>query len=262
MNKLNKTKQKLYLDGKVGLINDNNDVEQLREVTNDRDYMGKFTYYHKNRIFPSDAPLDNVQYHPIAWFYENETELPKRVRVDKANEGWYDTEIGKVFNVISEDDGKYFVEHPLNTEYLKHFIHKSDCTPINETNNELPKMGEWWECLKKYCNFNKGVKYECHQEGTLTIEDGRKFYISDVKIMDNFRKVTQLNEAERTPSAYKLNIDIPEWVLKAGDEIEVGRLPRSIMEYIATPIYTQPFTLENGTEIELTNNDIDKIKKM
>ncbi len=51
--KLNKTKQKLYLDGKVGLINDNNDVEQLREVTNDRDYMGSFTYYHKNRTYPN-----------------------------------------------------------------------------------------------------------------------------------------------------------------------------------------------------------------
>lgn len=213
--KLNKQRQKLYLDGKVGLINDNNDVEQLREVTNDRDYMGSFTYYHKNRIFPSDAPLDNVQYHPIAWFYENETELPKRVRVDKANEGWYDTEIGNVFNVISEDDGKYFVEHPLNTEYLKHFIHKSDCTPIY-----ILQSG------------NVATEYDC-------------------------APITP-----PTPTSYKLNIDIPEWKLKAGDEIEVGRLPRSIMEYIATPIYTQPFTLENGTEIELTNNDIDKIKKM
>jgi len=209
--KLNKTKQKLYLDGKVGLINDNNDVEQLREVTNDRDYMGSFTYYHKNRIFPSDAPLDNVQYHPIAWFYENEKELPKRVRVDKANEGWYDTEIGNVFNVISEDDGKYFVEHPLNTEYLKHFIHKSDCTPIY-----ILQSG------------NVATEYDC----------------------------TPIT----TPSSYKLKIDIPEWVLKAGDEIESGRLPRSIMEYIATKCIT--FTLENGTEIELTTNDIDKIKKL
>jgi len=180
--KLNKTRQKLYLDGKVGLINDNNDVEQLREVTNDRDYMGSFTYYHKNRIFPSDAPLDNVQYHPIAWFYENETELPKMVRVDKANEGWYDTEIGNVFNVISEDDGKYFVEHPLNTEYLKHFIHKSDCTPIY-----ILQSG------------NVATEYDC-------------------------APITQ-----PTPTSYKLNIDIPEWVLKAGNEIEVGRLPRSIM---------------------------------
>ena len=210
--KLNKTRQKLYLDGKVGLINDGT-VEQLREVTNDRDYMGKFTYYHKNRIFPSDAPLDNVHYHPISWFYDNETELPKMVIVDKANDGWYDTEIGNVFNVISEDDGKYFVEHPLNTEYLNHFIHKSDCTPIY-----ILQSG------------NVATEYDC----TLITTP--------------------------TPSSYKLKIDIPEWVLKAGDEIESGRLPRSIMEYIATPCIT--FTLENGTEIELTNNDIDKIKKL
>ena len=210
--KLNKQRQQMYLDGKVGLINDGT-VEQLREVTNDRDYMGKFTYYHKNRIFPSDAPLDNVQYHPISWFYENETELPKRVRVDKANDGWYDTEIGNVFNVIIEDDGKYFVEHPLNTEYLKHFIHKSDCTPIN------------------------------------TLQSG------NVATEDDCTPITQ-----PTPSSYKLKIDIPEWDLKAGDAVVSNTLPTSILNHIATPCTT--FTLENGTEIELTNNDIDKIKKM
>ena len=207
--KLNKTRQKLYLDGKVGLINDGT-VEQLRDVTNDRDYMGKFTYYHKNRIFPSDAPLDNVQYHPIAWFYENETELQKRVRVDKANDGWYDTEIGNVFNVISEDDSKYFVEHPLNTEYLKHFIHKSDCALIN--------------------TLQSATEYDCTQITT------------------------------PTPTSYKLKIDIPEWVLKAGDAVVSNTLPTSILNHIATPCIT--FTLENGTEIELTTNDIDKIKKM
>ena len=210
--KLNKQRQQMYLDGKVGLINDGT-VEQLREVTDDRDYMGKFTYYHKNRIFPSDAPLDNVQYHPIAWFYENETELPKKVRVDKENDCWYDTEIGNAFNVISEDDGKYFVEHPLNTEYLNHFIHKSDCTPIY-----ILQSG------------NVATESDCTPITT------------------------------PTPTSYKLNIDVPEWVLKAGDEIELGRLPRSIMEYIATPCIT--ITLENGTEIEITTNDIDKIKKM
>jgi len=154
---LNKTRQKLYLDGKVGLINDGT-VEQLREVTNDRDYMGNFTYYHKNRIFPSNAPLDNRTHHPISWFYENETELPKK------QDPYYRLSCGVV------------------------------------------KQG--------YC----------------------------------------------TTTSYKLKIDIPEWVLKAGDEIESGRLPRSIMEYIATPCIT--ITLENGTEIELTTNDIDKIKKM
>lgn len=236
--KLNKQRQKLYLDGKVGLINDGT-VEQLREVTNDRDYMGKFTYYHKNRIFPSDAPLDNVQYHPISWFYENETELPKMVRVDKENDCWYDTEIGNVFNVISEDDNKYFVEHHLNKEYLNHFIHKSDCTLINETNNELPKMVKYM-----------GTEYDvvCKQDPYYRLSCG-------VVKQDDCTPITT-----PTPTSYKLKIDIPEWLLKAGDEIEVGRLPRSIMEYIATPCIT--FTLENGTEIELTQNDIDKIKKM
>ena len=260
--KLNKTRQQMYLDGKVGLINDGT-VEQLREVTNDRDYMGKFTYYHKNRIFPSDAPLDNVQYHPISWFYENEKELQKRVRVDKANDGWYDTEIGNVFNVISEDDNKYFVEHPLNKEYLNHFIHKSDCTQINENNNELPKVGDWWECIEDVVmntgdiEFIKGKKYLCEVNSCLTNESNEEnHYMGEYRwFIKHFTKSTPPN-----PTSYKLKIDIPEWVLKAGDDIEVGRLPRSIMEYIATPCIT--FTLENGTEIELTNNDIDKIKKM
>ena len=194
--KLNKTRQKLYLDGKVGLINDGT-VEQLREVCRYGMFKGDVKYYTQKHHGHKEQ-FNDIEYHPISWFYENETELPKKVRVDKANDGWYDTEIGNVFNVISEEDNKYFVEHPLNTEYLNHFIHISACTPINDC----------------------------------------------------------------TPTSYKLKIDIPEWVLKAGDEIESGRLPRSIMEYIAIPIYTQPFTLENGTEIELTNNDIDKIKKM
>jgi len=197
--KLNKTRQKLYLDGKVGLINDNNDVEQLREVTNDRDYMGSFTYYHKNRIFPSDAPLDNVQYHPIAWFYENE--------------------------------------------------------------KELPKVGEWWECVENVSIdgskiFTSGKKYKCEDEGYLTNNNKKRTLIAGCNdYRSHFIKSTQ-----PTPSSYKLKIDIPEWVLKAGDEIESGRLPRSIMEYIATKCIT--FTLENGTEIELTTNDIDKIKKL
>ena len=198
--KLNKQRQQMYLDGKVGLINDGT-VEQLREVTNDRDYMGKFTYYHKNRIFPSDAPLDNVQYHPIAWFYENET--------------------------------------------------------------ELPKVGEWWECVEDVVmntgdiEFIKGKKYVCEENSCLTNESNEEnHYMGEYRwFIKHFTKSTP-----PTPTSYKLKIDIPEWVLKAGDDIEVGRLPRSIMEYIATPCIT--FTLENGTEIELTNNDIDKIKKM
>ena len=200
--KLNKTRQKLYLDGKVGLINDGT-VEQLREVTNDREYMGRFTYYHKNRIFPSDAPLDNVQYHPIAWFYENETELPKRVKY-----------LGKVWDVVDYD-------------------------------MKLNKYG-------------------------LALLDTSGTYVANVA------ECTPITEP--TPTSYKLNIDLPNMGYKKGDIIKkreytqiyygnkktekMTRIHVDLLQYIATPIYTQPFTLENGTEIELTNNDIDKIKKL
>ena len=117
--KLNKTRQKLYLDGKVGLINDGT-VEQLREVTNDRDYMGKFTYYHKNRIFPSDAPLDNIQYHPIAWFYENEIELPK------VGEWWECVEDVK----MNSDDRIEFIKQKINYKVNNDVIFS-----INKTTN-------------------------------------------------------------------------------------------------------------------------------
>lgn len=81
------------------------------------------------------------------------------------------------------------------------------------------------------------------------------------KSVSCFAHVTECTPiTETTPSTYKLNIDIPEWLLKAGDKIEAGRLPRSIIQHIATPCTT--FTLENGTQIELTANDIDKIKKL
>ena len=239
---LNKQRQKLYLDGKVGLINDNNDVEQLREVTNDRDYMGSFTYYHKNRIFPSDAPLDNVQYQPIEWFYENETELPKVVKY-----------MGTEYDVVCKQDPYYRLSCGV--------VKQDDCTPINETNNELPKVGEWWECVENVSIdgskiFTSGKKYKCEDEGYLTNNNKKRTLIAGCNdYRSHFIKSTQ-----PTPTSYKLNIDIPEWVLKSGNEIEVGRLPRSIMEYIATPCIT--FTLENGTEIELTTNDIDKIKKL
>ena len=228
--KLNKTRQKLYLDGKVGLINDNNDVEQLREVTNDRDYMGKFTYYHKNRIFPSDAPLDNVQYHPIAWFYEE----------------------------TSDED---FVQQLSDN----HHGIKSECTPItNDPNTDLPKVGEWWECIEDVkmnsddrIEFIKGKKYLCEINSCLTNESNEEnHYMEEGNwFIKHFIKSTPPN-----PTSYKLNIDIPEWVLKAGDAVVSNTLPTSILNHIATPCTT--FTLENGTEIELTNNDIDKIKKM
>ena len=194
--KLNKTRQKLYLDGKVGLINDNNDVEQLREVTNDRDLKGILKQYDVLTM------CKDIKYHPIAWFYENE--------------------------------------------------------------KELPKVGEWWECVEDVkmnsgdrIEFIKGKKYLCEVNSCLTNESNEEnHYMGEYRwFIKHFIKSTP-----PTPTSYKLKIDIPEWVLKAGDEIESGRLPRSIMEYIATPCIT--FTLENGTEIELTEIDIDKIKKM
>jgi len=256
--KLNKQRQQMYLDGKVGLINDGT-VEQLREVMNNK-YNDGYSQKHKRTI-------EKVQYHPISWFYENETELPKKVRVDKATPGkeWYADFIGKIFDVTGEyNNDDYTVLHLGNKK--NYLIAKSDCTPINETNNELPKVGEWWECVKDVkmnsddrIEFIKGKKYLCEINSCLTNESNEEnHYMKEGNwFIKHFIKCTQ-----PTPTSYKLNIDIPEWVLKAGDEIESGRLPRSIMEYIATPIYAQPFTLENGTEIELTNNDIDKIKKM
>jgi hypothetical protein len=194
--KLNKTRQKLYLDGKVGLINDGT-VDQLREVTNNKYLKGALKQY--NVLFE----YKDIHYHPISWFYENET--------------------------------------------------------------ELPKVGEWWECVgdihsdwddSNPIRYYKGKKYLCENNECLTDETNDKYHTwCNPKFSQHFTKSTP-----PTQTSYKLNIDIPEWVLKAGDEIESGRLPRSIMEYIATPCIT--FTLENGTEIELTQNDIDKIKKL
>jgi len=209
---LNKTRQKLYLDGKVGLINDGT-VEQLREVTGIPHYDGTSKTYREGAY--------GVQYHPISWFYEED--MPKWVKVVKADKDgvWYENEIGNAFKVTSLENGKYFVEFSENTEYLKHFIHVSDCTPCdapNEVNNELPKV-------------------------------------------------------ERTPSAYKLNIDIPEWKLKVGDVSTSKGLAgydfpngnyilESMLKHIATPIYATPYTLSNGQVIILSDEDIENIKKL
>ena len=189
---LNKTRQKLYLDGKVGLINDGT-VEQLREVTNDKHLKGILKQY--DVLFE----YKDIEYHPISWFYENET--------------------------------------------------------------ELPKVGEWWECVENVSIdgskiFTSGKKYKCEDEGYLTNNNKKRTLIAGFNdYRSHFTKSTP-----PTPTSYKLNIDIPEWVLKAGDAVVSNTLPTSILNHIATPCIT--FTLENGTEIELTTNDIDKIKKM
>ena len=235
MNKLNKSRQKMYLDGEVGIINDGT-VEQLREVTGIPHYDGTSKTYREGAY--------GVQYHPISWFYENETELPKMVKY-----------MGTEYDVVCKQDPYYRLSCGV--------VKQDDCTPINETNNELPKVGEWWECVENVSIdgskiFTSGKKYKCEDEGYLTNNNKKRTLIAGCNdYRSHFIKSTQ-----PTPTSYKLNIDIPEWVLKSGDDIEPGRLPRSIMEYIATPIYTQPYTLSNGQVIILTDEDIVNIKKM
>lgn len=111
--------------------------------------------------------------------------------------------------------------------------------------NEFPKRVKYldkvWDVVNKVKNLY-----------SLSLPD------KSVSCFAHVTECTPINET--TPTSYKLNIDIPEWLLKVGDKIESGRLPRSIIEHIATPCTT--FTLENGTQIELTANDIDKLKKL
>ena len=73
--KLNKERQQMYLDGKVGLINDGT-VEQLWEVVNTNGYKGNRMFYHKNST-DLTKPIDGKEYHPIAWFYETAPETRK-----------------------------------------------------------------------------------------------------------------------------------------------------------------------------------------
>lgn len=236
--KINKQRQQMYLDGKVGVINDGT-VDQLREVTGQEHFKGTLKQYNVT------LETKDIPHHPISWFYE-ENEFPKKVRVDKATQGteWYKDYIGTAFNVVKElNSDDYLVEHlGAKSNYL---IAKSDCTPITETNNELPKRVKYldkvWDVINKVKNLY-----------SLSLPDKSVSYFAHIT------DCTPINETATT--SYKLNIDIPEWLLKVGDEIEAGRLPRSIIEHIATTCTT--FTLENGTQIELTENDIDKIKKL
>lgn len=78
----------------------------------------------------------------------------------------------------------------------------------------------------------------------------------------------------RKPTAWKLNIDVPEWDAKAGtvginhkkydDAVQFNNSlsPKSLLPYIATPIYGTKIKLESGAEIELSENDIENIKKL
>ncbi len=212
--KLNKERQQMYLDGKVGLINDGT-VEQLWEVANTNGYKGNRMFYHKNST-DLTKPIDGKEYHPIAWFYESET----------------------------------------------------------------PKVGEWWECIDDVVmtngaiKFIKGKKYICENDDCLTNEDKSKLHYmgSTEWIEKHFIKSTATET--RKPTAWKLNIDVPEWDAKAGtvginhkkyeDSVQFNNSlsPKSLLPYIATPIYGTKIKLESGAEIELSENDIENIKKL
>lgn len=211
--KLNKNRQQMYLDGKVGLINDGT-VEQLREVTK-REGFGGFRKYHALGYSSAQYPKDGIEHKPISWFYEEES--------------------------------------------------------------ELPKVGEWWECIEDVFHtgktrFTKGNKYACKDEvGTLVCNELQTFYIIDYR--SHFIKSTA---PDQQPTAWKLNVDVPEWGLEKGitgrtigdlvsfldNNKQPCLLPISILKHIATPIYTKPFTLENGSTINLTALDIQNIKKL
>lgn len=74
MKKLNKNRQQMYLDGKVGLINDGT-VEQLREVSKNTYYCGVSKYY-SLEYNSSKFPKEGVEHKPMSWFYEEEAEQP------------------------------------------------------------------------------------------------------------------------------------------------------------------------------------------
>lgn len=216
MNKLNKQRQQMYLDGKVGLINDGT-VEQFKEVAIGKGWDGNAKYYHGR--YANDIPQDGIDYKPMSWFYEDETELPKvvRVRIDKctSNYAWYYNNIGNEYYVQEYDaDQNYWqlIKDPIR------LILKSDCTIITDTTTA----------------------------------------------------------PDQQPTSWKLNVDVPEWNLEKGtigtqgeNYVEFERsvtssalIPISIIQHIATPIYSTPFTLENGSEIQLSSKDIENIKKL
>lgn len=216
MKKLNKNRQQMYLDGKVGLINDGT-VEQFNEVTYGQGWEGNAKYYHGE--WAHDYPQNGIEHKPIKWFYEEES--------------------------------------------------------------ELPKVGEWWECIEDVVmntsetTFIKGKKYLCESDNCLTNEDGDTNHcMGDLEFTNkHFIKSTA---PDQQPTAWKLNVDVPEWGLESGitgrtigdlvpfqdNNKQPCLLPISILQHIATPIYHTPFTLENGTTINLTAKDIQNIKKL
>jgi len=214
--KLNKNRQQMYLDEKVGLINDGT-VEQLREVTTRKSYLGACKYYALG-YDSSKFPKEGIEHKPMSWFYEEES--------------------------------------------------------------ELPKVGEWWKCIKDVVykgdiRFTKGKKYPCEEDSYLK-DNSLEATLEIFGLIDYRSHFIKSTAPEQQPTLWKLNVDVPEWELVKGmigtksdrhyEFKHIGKLssflPISILQHIATPIYTTPFTLENGTTINLTTLDIQNIKKL
>lgn len=108
-----------------------------------------------------------------------------------------------------------------------------------------------------------------------TLRGDSKYYYAKVRPTDGmeYHHTLWFYETEtRKPTAWKLNIDVPEWRLEKDmvgiiDKDMVANfahaiLPNSILQHIATPIYGTKIKLESGAEIELSENDIENIKKL
>ena len=108
-----------------------------------------------------------------------------------------------------------------------------------------------------------------------TLRGGSKYYYAKVIHTEGveYHHTLWFYETEtRKPTAWKLNIDVPEWRLEKDmvgiiDKDMVANfshaiLPNSILQHIATPIYGTKIKLESGAEIELSENDIENIKKL
>ena len=108
-----------------------------------------------------------------------------------------------------------------------------------------------------------------------TLRGDSKYYYAKVRPTDGmeYHHTIWFYEPEmRKPTAWKLNIDVPEWRLEKDmvgiiDKDMVANfahaiLPNSILQHIATPIYGTKIKLESGAEIELSENDIENIKKL
>jgi len=204
-----------------------------------------------NTETPKKVMYDGTEYEIIG---EEQTEY----RLSKL--GWVDksrcTPITEVPKWVLYQGAKYEVVGTFNNgmDYVLNIdgnhipTYAGNCTPCDAPNNELPKVGEWWECVKdvnydRHVRFIKGKKYKSDCDYCLTSEIDADFLISgECDYRSHFIKSTP--PTERTPSAYKT---------KSGQVIPIELL---------TPIYTTPFTLEDGTKINLTDNDIKKLKEL